>query len=662
MTLHLPIVVWPEDDEAFQSWIRRYCCRLRVSPSVLYKAFGLTPKETSLVATSHGFGLPAAITAKLTVATGIPAQTLRDTTFDRYERVPSLEFDQVHRVRRLRGWIKGTHTRFCIQCLLESGGVFQLKWQLGWTFACVKHSAVLTDWCWSCKGPVSVAPPRLQKSPMPFICYRQLNQKEDAPRVLCKADITAGSFEPLEAQNPIIDAQIFVDALFEQRDSPEAAANISDLRATCVGLLGIRDRSALERGANLAPGSLAGLEPETSRTGAVVPGDALFFGALVTAAKALMIHDDAETYFELRELLYGGGAHSSPLRVRSWWKDGPSELIQNFGGSDFTKRRAAHAMNRDLTARQRISFGTALPPSDVVTNPDAELPESLWNEWLFALDPGGSHTPDAIRRTLNMTLRSYGQTRSPRRAQPAQGRPSVRGGGIGLVGQVLITNEDGEGDFIEAIARLIEYAAIHPPQLDYRSRRRLIDPANRAFLSKSHWEALANSVGASAALTRQYEMARAFMFERVTGSDYPRRLIADPHEGKLRRQAMSSFVLQLTSDALAQMDRYLAVVLEASGRPAPVVEVPPVTLLPGRLRLRGTVDDVDLTQLHAAVLDGQRSLKSLASVARIRPRDVALVLASHPPVGPAPDGPTVDWQQIRADLRSLRVGERRLRR
>lgn len=651
MTLHLPIVVWPEDGEAFQSWIRRYCCRLRVSPSVLYKAFGLTPKETSLVATSHGFGLPAAITAKLTVATGIPAQVLRDTTFDRYERVPSLEFDQVHRVRRLRGWIKGTHTRFCMQCLAESGGVFQLKWQLGWTFACVTHSAVLTDWCWSCKGPVSIAPPRLQKSPGPFICYRHLNQKKDAPRVLCKADITAGTFEPLTAQNPIIDAQIFVDALFEQHDSLEAAANISDLRAICVGLLDIKDRSALERGAGLPLGSLAGLEPETSRTGAVVPGDALFFGALVNAAKALMIGDDAETYSELRELLYGGGAHSSPLRVRAWWKEGPSELIENFGGSDFTKRRAAHAMNRDLTARQRISFGTALPPSDAATNPDVELPESLWNEWLFALDPGGRHTPDAIRRTLNMTLRSYGQARTPRRAQPAQGRPSVRGGGIGLVGQVLITNEDGEGDFIEAIARLIEFAGIHPPQLDYRSRRRLIDPTNRTFLPKPHWEALAHSVRASAALTRQYEMARAFMFERVTGSDYPRRLIADLHDGKRSRPIMSNFVLLLTDNILVEIDRYLSTVLDVAGHPAPVREMPPVTLLPGRLRLRGTVEDVDLTQLHAAVLDGQRSLKSLASIAHIRPRDVALVLASHPPRAQQSEGPSVDWKRIRDDLR-----------
>jgi hypothetical protein len=333
-------------------------------------------------------------------------------------------------------------------------------------------------------------------------------------------------------------------------------------------------------------------------------------------------------------------------------------LIENFGGSEFTKRRVAHAIDRDLTARQRISLGTVLAPSGIITNPDVELPESLWDEWLFALDPGGKHTPDAVRRTLNMTLRAYGQARTPRRAEPAQGRPTARGG-VGLVGEVLITNEESDGDFIEAIARLIEYAGTHPPQLNYRSRRRLIDPANRTFLPRRHWEALAHGVGASAALTRQYEMARAFMFERVTGSDYPRRLIADLHDGKRTRPVMSNFVLLLNSEVLAQMDRYLAAVLDASGHPAPVREMPPVTLLPGRLRLRGTVDDVDLTQLHAAVLDGQRVLGSLASVARIRPRDVALVLASHPPLARAPAGPSVDWRQIQGDLRSLRVGDRR---
>jgi nucleotide-binding universal stress UspA family protein len=650
VTLHLPIVVWPEDGESFQSWIRRYCCRLRVSPSVLYKAFGLTPRETSLVATSHGFGLPAAVTAKLTVATGIPLEALRDTTFDRYERVPSLEFDQVHRVRRLRGWIKGTHTRFCMQCLADSGGVYQLRWQLGWTFACVKHSAVLTDWCWSCQGPVAVAPPRLQKSPSPFRCYRPLNSNNSARGVLCKADITAGEFEPLAAQNPIIDAQIFVDALFEQHSSPEAAANISDLRATCVGLLDIKDRAALERSAGLPPGTLAGLEPETSRTGAVVPGDALFFGALVSAAKALMLADDTGTYAELRELLYGSGAHSSPLRARTWWKDGPSELITNFGGSEFTKRRAAHAMNRDVTARQRISFGTALPPSDILTKPDVDLPESLWDEWLFALDPGGSHTPDAIRRTLNMTLRTYGQSLVPRRGEPAHGRPSARGG-TGLVGKVLITNETGSGDFVEAIARLIEHSGSHPPQLDYPTRRRIIDPRNRAFLPKEHWVMLAESAGANAAVTARYEMARAFMFERVTGSDYPRRLIADLHDGKRSRPVMTHFVLLLTAELLDRIDRYLEVVLEESGYPAPVREVPPVTLLPGRLRLKGTVDEVDTTQLHALVLSGERALHRLASSARIRPRDVSLVVASRPPRSTATPGEAVDWKSIRAELR-----------
>lgn len=648
MTLHLPIVIRPEPGESFQSWVRRYCCRLAVSPSVLYKAFGLTPKETNLVATSHGFGLPSQILTKLTTATTIPRDVLRDTTFDRYERVPSLEFDEVHRVRRLRGWVKGTHSRFCMECLIDSGGVFQLKWQLGWTFACVTHRSVLTDWCWSCRGPVAVAAPRLQKSPSPFLCYRSLNAKTGLPRILCKADVTRGVVEPLHHADPILDAQIFVDALFEQHDSPHAAANISDLRATCVALLDLRDRSVLERSARLLPGSLAGLEPESERTGAVVPSDALYFGALVTAAQALILGDDTETYRELREVLYGG-THTSPLREKAWWKDGPSELIGNFGGSDFTHRRVAHAIDGDLSARQRIAFGTALPPSNIGTNPDVELPESLWDEWLFALDPGGSHTPDAIRRTLNMTLRTYGQRRSPRKGEPARGRPSASGG-TGLVGKVLITNEMADGDFIEAIARLIEYAATHPPQLDYSTRRRIVDPGNRAFLPKEHWLMLADGAGTAAAMTRQYEMARAFMFERLVGSDYPRRLIADRHDGKRSRPIMTPFVLSLSQSLLDQMDRYLELVLEESGHPAPVRETPPLTLLPGRLRLKGTVDDVELTQLHSLLCAGERSVGRLAHSARIRPRDVALVVAAHPPVILLRAQEPVDWTRIEVDL------------
>lgn len=72
--------------------------------------------------------------------------------------------------------------------------------------------------------------------------------------------------------------------------------------------------------------------------------------------------------------------------------------------------------------------------------------------------------------------------------------------------------------------------------------------------------------------------------------------------------------------------------------------------LPDRLRTKGTVDDVDLRQLHSLVLAGERSLHTLAHAARIRPRDVSLVIAAHPPDSPIFATRPVDWSQIRADL------------
>lgn len=118
MVLHLPIVTVPEADESFQSWIRRYARSLRVSALELYQAFDLTEEEVRFVAHSHGFGLPDALVNKITEATGLSRQVLRRTSFDRYAHLPSLDFNEVRQLRRLRGVGKGWS--FEILCSLSS--------------------------------------------------------------------------------------------------------------------------------------------------------------------------------------------------------------------------------------------------------------------------------------------------------------------------------------------------------------------------------------------------------------------------------------------------------------------------------------------------------------------------------------------------------------
>jgi hypothetical protein len=651
LVLHLPIVIWPEPDESFQSWVRRYCRRLAVSPLNLYKAFDFTAAEIRFVSNSHGFGMPQRFVDKLTEATGIPRKIFRDTSFDRYAHLPSLEFDEVRRLRRLHQWIKGTHTRFCIQCLKETDGVFRLDWQVGWTFACVTHQTVLSDWCWSCQGAVAVAPPQTTASPGATTCYRQLNNHSSGRRIRCTADLTLGNLETLDLNSPIISAQTFVDALFARRKSRDAAANIEDLRALCVGLLGNRDRQALEDGARLPRGTLAGLEPESTRVGLVVPADALFFGALVTTAKGLLTGTGHTEFSRLRDIAFGAGSAPSS-HSEAWWKNGPSLIVAGFGGSEHTKRRMAHAIDGDLTPRQRIWFGSALPPTESVARPGHELPEELWDEWVFSLDPGGNHNLDAIKKTLNATMRNYGERqrqiedgvskRHPLRPSPAFAR---------LGDQILDTNERFPGDFIEGVARLIAHAAECPPSLDYEARRQILDSRREAFLPMNQWKMLTVGAGMNVSMIHQYEIARAYAFERFTGSMLVDNSRPKAPRARRGRPPMIPFVLDLTEQLQRTIDGYLGIILEEACSDAPVREVPTPSLLPVRLLPRGTIADIDLGKMHQLLIQGERSLRRLGMAAGIAARHVPLVVASRPPWHPSRYESEVDWDAIRTDWR-----------
>ncbi|MGX5825816.1 TniQ family protein, partial [Salmonella enterica] len=47
-------------------------------------------------------------------------------------------------------WGNGRRSRYCPDCLAESGGRWQLHWRLGCVFACTEHRCLLADTCPYC--------------------------------------------------------------------------------------------------------------------------------------------------------------------------------------------------------------------------------------------------------------------------------------------------------------------------------------------------------------------------------------------------------------------------------------------------------------------------------------------------------------------------------
>lgn len=648
--LHIPIVIWPESDESFQSWIRRYAAALDVTPLDLYRAFDFTDSEVNFVTHSHGFGMPHGIAAKIASATDISIEELRRTTFDRYRHLPTFEFDELQRLRRLRHWSKSKHTRFCIPCLKQSG-VFKLEWQLGWTFACAEHSTVLSDVCWSCQSAVAVASPRAIRAPGPTTCFHRLGKLSEAEtrRRYCRADLVEGHIDYLSPEHPIIDAQIFVSALIQSTTA--RSANLSDLRAMCVALLNLWDRVALEEGAQLERGVLAGLEPESTRIGATVPEDALFFAALVVNAKALLMGTSDSDFRWLRTLVFGR-SRSRSTPSTSWWKDGPSELITAFGGDEHTRRRIAHAIDRDLTYRQRVWYGSASAPRDRLARPGQDLPRNVWDEWILALDPQGEYSINALRRTIDASLLRYNE----RQSRLAEGGPrSALAGPSGIEGdfnaQVLAADRRSSGDLLGTLGWLIDHASDNPPMLPYYRRERLIDPEATGFLPREHWDLLVASVGGEGSTLQVYGQARTWMYERLTGS-YKAVTPPDPRRTdriNYSRPPNTEFTSALSAQLLDAIDRYLECILRIAGSDAPVREVPSTKLLPPGL-VPGIVIDDDFVRRAHAVCERSINKWAIAATLRIPDRLAPLVVAIAPPVRAQHHSSNADWTRLTREL------------
>ena len=136
----------PDPDEAIDSWLRYLADHMCTTVSRLAREIGIELKtnpyhlirdlsEPDLAAISRG--------------TGVAVDLLRDMTLRRWEHLQLLPSP------RMRGtppgaWKRGSGSRFCPDCLIESDGRWRLAWHLQWTFVCVRHRRLLADRCPRC--------------------------------------------------------------------------------------------------------------------------------------------------------------------------------------------------------------------------------------------------------------------------------------------------------------------------------------------------------------------------------------------------------------------------------------------------------------------------------------------------------------------------------
>ncbi|WP_335989444.1 TniQ family protein [Glycomyces sp. MUSA5-2] len=150
MTRRLAVLVEPAPGEAFYSWLVRLGDFLQIPVGHLPRLLGLECASYEPVRPRYfGITLTAASRAELTAATGLGAAAIdamhltafHGTVLDLHDITAAM--DQSH-------YAAQSFKRACPDCLAESGGVWQLWWQLAFAAVCPRHRLLLHDRCPAC--------------------------------------------------------------------------------------------------------------------------------------------------------------------------------------------------------------------------------------------------------------------------------------------------------------------------------------------------------------------------------------------------------------------------------------------------------------------------------------------------------------------------------
>ncbi|NBM17326.1 TniQ family protein [Streptomyces sp. GC420] len=201
--------------EALDSWLEAFAHRLHTPLGDVLNDLGLLVLEDGLVPGSSSTEmltrcLSPVIAASIAQATGTPVAALHAKTLAHYDqRVLDLD-PRSGLPQSATRWGKSTGSRFCTDCLAESGG----RWQLGWSFACVRHNRLLADHCPQCRSRQRTRALATREIPHPGHCPNASSADDTGPgRRRCDADLAQASTLLLDADHPVLDAQRLVYAM-----------------------------------------------------------------------------------------------------------------------------------------------------------------------------------------------------------------------------------------------------------------------------------------------------------------------------------------------------------------------------------------------------------------------------------------------------------------
>lgn len=618
----LPIRVAPIPGEAIDSWLEFTANRLAVSWGEMLDALGLPP---------GGSGYPPwAVDASrgqlqdISHATGVSVVQLQKMLLRHYNGHALVLEGSSLIYSASSPWTRRSGSRYCPECLRDSGGRWQLAWRLGWAFACVRHRCLLVDTCPTCGRIPRISVPPSCANPQPGHCASAPTSERPVRRSRaerCAADLTAACVVKLPVGHPVLAGQQLIDSVISTGSArfgvyrnrpPSAIRALSDVRVLAQRILTFSGREELRQhlpADTPLPVDATGVQVgdryvRRKLIGGDRPTTAVVTAAGVVAALDILCAtsiDDAGARMRwVTDCCRSGGASTSPAAVLDWGA-GTSEVLDGV-------LLAAISPQMLVSDQLRFQTMTALPRRP--TSPrSAELnrctPSMLWPAWAQPLTVPGSRRLHH-RLALSAAIQITGTDQTPEEA-------CARLGGHLLPTEMsrvlkLFQSERMWRQSTTALVRMADFLAEHGAPIDYARRRRL---DYQDLLPDDQWRRIYRHSDALAIGNRTAVAARMFLYELISGQ---------PAARPSGRAAFSlfSFPRCLTPNLLAGLTDHGRQFLADHGIvDEPVTWEPPSSVFDG-VCLPGVaaVDAIDRARLFELLRTGEKR-RSMSEVAKM---------------------------------------------
>ncbi|SII54569.1 TniQ family protein [Mycobacteroides abscessus] len=659
----LPIRIGPIEGEAIDSWLEAIAHRTHTAFGDLLAAVALSPYN-GMGTTAWIVSLNPDEAATISTATGITPDVLETMTLQHYSGRAVRIQSGARMISRAFPWGRGRGSRFCPACLAETDGRWQLRWRLGWTFACTIHNCLLADACPDCGAAQRRRTHIGDIVPQPGRCSHRAPDAVGRTPPRCSADLTTAAVASFDADHPVMHAQRVVNTVVDSETPtfgvyqtlPQPRLNVlSDIRAVAGRVLAFATPQDLEaivpqdlnrfyRCATEPSDSRSGPAPTDTKPGLAAPARAVTAAVGVVAAlNALDRLDVASAGDALRWLVSSSRERGSEVNATNvaWGKNTSPVLT--------AVQLAALGPLLNPSDQLRCRIGTPVPARPV---PGAErtatlarrLPAMLWPTWSLQLAIPNCHQWQ-LRPALSNILLLVNSRLNLDEAAGVIDSP-IEGHAVSRVLQ-LLERQDQWPSIRAALIRMADYLAHNDIPIDYQRRRRT---DYSMLLPDKVWAQISRDTATPGPRPARARVARCFLFERLSG----RPASASPWalDDSAFRTKTADFPRHLTPELAKALNARAYEFLADQGiDDEPVTWHPPKGVLDG-LNLPGPDPTaVLIAQLHGVMAVDGIKLGTAAQRLNTSLDTVRYLLETHPaPRADSDEGATLSIPYNRAYL------------